>query len=83
MYKKFSWSGVLVIIFLLLAIGLLAACQAEPEQVEVVITKVVTETIRRNCRGNKDRRGTRHRRCRSPGTGGRRGRSRGRTQRSA
>ncbi|MGB3717225.1 MAG: hypothetical protein WA996_22615, partial [Candidatus Promineifilaceae bacterium] len=45
MYKKFSWSSVLVVIFLLLAIGLLAACQAEPTEVEVVRTVVVTETI--------------------------------------
>ncbi len=45
MYKKSSWSSVLIITFLLLAIGLLAACQAEPVEVEVVRTVVVTETI--------------------------------------
>ena len=45
MYKKSFWSSVLVITCLLLAVGLLAACQAEPEQVEVVVTKIVTETV--------------------------------------
>ena len=34
MYKKSSWSSVLVVTFLLLAIGLLAACQPEPVEVE-------------------------------------------------
>lgn len=45
MYKKSSWSSMLVVTFLLLAIGLLAACQPEPVEVEVVRTVVVTETI--------------------------------------
>ena len=43
MYKKSSWSSVLVVTFLLLAIGLLVACQPEP--LEIVKTVVVTETI--------------------------------------
>jgi ABC-type transport system substrate-binding protein len=45
MYKNTFWSRTLAVSILLLAIVILAACQAEPEQVEVVITKVVTETI--------------------------------------
>jgi peptide/nickel transport system substrate-binding protein len=45
MYRKFSWSSVLVVIFLLLAIGLLASCEAEPTEVDVVRTVIVTETI--------------------------------------
>ncbi len=47
MYKKSSWSSVLVVIFLLLAVGLLSACQPEPVEVEVAVveTVVVTETI--------------------------------------
>jgi peptide/nickel transport system substrate-binding protein len=39
MYKKSSWSSVLVVTFLLLAIGLLAACEAETTEVEV--TRIV------------------------------------------
>ena len=45
MYKKSFWFKVLVVTFLLLAVGLLAACQPEPTEVEVVRTVVVTETI--------------------------------------
>ena len=45
MYKNTFWSRTLIVSILLLAIALLAACQAEPEEVEVIITKVVTETI--------------------------------------
>jgi len=45
MFKKSSWSSVLVVIFLLLIIGLLSACQPEPVEVTVVETVVVTETI--------------------------------------
>ena len=47
MYKKLSWSSALVVIFLLLAVGLLSACQPEPVEVEVAVveTVVVTETI--------------------------------------
>ena len=44
MYRTVAWARSPTN-FLLLAIGLLAACQAEPEEVEVIITKVVTETI--------------------------------------
>ena len=45
MYRKFSRSSVLVVLFLLLAIGLLAACEAESTEVEVTRIVEVPVTV--------------------------------------